>query len=78
MIIGSKSIIKEALQRLGDQSLQNMDISHMSPLTSTTSDINAFARFLNIHFNIPEDKTIHSSPYKGYAVYLVHNLTPLS
>jgi hypothetical protein len=61
MIIGSKSFIKEALQWLGDQSLQNKDISHRRTLSSTTSDINEVFRFHSIHFTIPKDKTMHSS-----------------
>ena len=77
MIIGSKSFIKEALQRLGGQSLQNKDICHRRVLASTTLDINEVVRLLSTHFNIPEDKTTHASPYKGYAVYLVRKHTPI-
>jgi hypothetical protein len=65
MIIVSKSYIKEALQRLGDQGHQNMDNFRRRAMTSTISDIN-------------EVSVIHSSPYEGYAVYLVRKLTPLS
>jgi REP element-mobilizing transposase RayT len=76
VILGGESFVREVLQRLNDQSLRSKETSHRKALTSTTSDIDEIIRLLSIHFRVPKEKVITSSPYKGYAVYLARRHTP--
>ncbi len=78
VILGGESFVREVLQRLNDQSLQSKETSHRRALTSTTLDIDEIIHILSIHFRVPKEKVITSSPYKGYAVYLARRHTPFS
>jgi len=78
VILGGRSFIKGVLQRLKDQDLRKVEISHRRVLTSTTSDIDEIVHLLSLHFKVPEGKVISSPPYKGYGVYFARKHTPCS
>jgi REP element-mobilizing transposase RayT len=77
-ILGGKAFIKEVLQRLNDQSLWSRETSQRRALASTTSEIDEIVDLLSIHFKVPKEKVLISSPYRGYAVYLARKHTPFS
>jgi len=77
-ILGGKVFIKEVLQKLNAQSLWSRETSHRRALTSATSDIDEIIELLSIHFRVPKEKVVTSSPYKGYAVYLARKHTPFT
>ncbi len=77
-ILGGKAFIEEVLQQVSDQTLRSRETSHRRSLASTTSDIDEIIHLLSIHFRVPKEKVLTSSPYKGYSVYLAKKHTPFS
>ena len=78
VILGGKSFIEEALERVDDQSLRRSETSHRRALTSTASDVDEIVQLLSIHFKVSKEEVKSTSPYKGYAVYLARKHTPFS
>lgn len=78
VILGKRSFIKRVLQKLKDQNLCKMEISHRKALTSTLCDIDEIVHLLSVHFKVPKDKVISSYPYRGYGIYLSRKHSPCS
>jgi hypothetical protein len=78
VILGKRSFIKGVLQKLKDQNLRKLEISHRRALTSTLPNIDEIVHLLSIHFKVSKDKVLSSYPYRGYAIYLSRKHTPYS
>jgi len=66
------------LQKLKDQNLRKVEISHRRALASTTYDIDEIVHLLSVHFKVSKDKVLSTYPYRGYGVYLSRRQTPYS
>ena len=78
VILGGSSFIRGVFQRLKDQNLGKVEISHRRALSSTASDIHEIVRLLSVHFKVPEGKVVSTYPYRGYGVYLSRRHTHCS
>lgn len=78
VILGGKGFIQEVLQRLNDQEIQKKEIAHRRALESIAPDIDEIMDLVCNQFKISKEKIQTTSPFKGYAVYLVRKHTPLS
>ena len=77
MILGTKSFIKDTLKRLDTDVVHKRETSYKKALSSA-HDIEEIVRMLSLHFKVTEEKIIHTSPYRTYAIYLSRNYTPVS
>jgi len=77
MILGTKSFIKETLKRLDTNVIHKRETSYKKALSSA-HDIEEIVRMLSLHFKVTEERIIHTSPYRTYAIYLSRNYTPVS
>jgi len=77
MILGTKPFVRETLKRLNADVIRKNETSHKRALSSP-HDLEEIVRMLSLHFGVSEDEIINTSPYKGYAVYLSRNYTPVS
>ena len=69
MILGSKTFIKNTLERIKSEALESHEVSNRKALQSLTS-VEEIVKALSEYFEVPEAKVISSAPYKAYAVYL--------
>ncbi len=78
VILGKRSFIKGVLQKLKDQNLRKLEISHRKALTSTLSDVDEIVHLLSVHFKVSKEKVISTYPYRAYGIYLSRKHTPCS
>jgi len=77
-ILGAKPFIKEILQRIKTQDLVSQDTSHRKMLGAIALDMEDIIETISFYFQLPKEKIITGSPYRGYAVYLARKHTALS
>ena len=76
MILGRKSFIREVVQRLKDT--ERKEVSHRRTLRASTADLDDIVALVGVHFKLPKETVLTSSPYRNYAVYLARKHTALS
>jgi len=76
MILGRKSFIRKALQRLKDT--DRKVVSYRKTLHASTADLDDIVALVATRFGIPTETALTSSPYRNYAVYLSRKHTALS
>ncbi|MEN6439844.1 MAG: transposase [Syntrophobacter sp.] len=76
-ILGSETFIRSALQMVPG-SLDKDEIAQRKTLSSRASGIEDIIRVLALHYGVPAERIVNSSPYRSYAIYFARKDTPVS